>query len=362
MNFDFQAGGSPLASRQNPVIYVTIVIGLVIIAVFFAFWFIQKKVKQWRSTPEWIKKESERATTKKDVMEFADKNSLSPELADLLWRICKKYVIRNINYSIKEFADIDGFFKRYYDEIKNLPNMEKEINGTFFLKFQMGKIFAASEKVSSTRYLTKDSRISEIFPDGSKIAFKVYENRKEDILIEITDSFFNSEDKPKDMDKVAFTFSSSSGMPYAFVSRLIRYETLPNGKHVMHVSHSNDLIVKQQRNFKRINLTEKCKISSVKSEVSKRGKVTLLASENRYDCTLLNVSGGGCCISTNLPVKEGQLINTMISTPLGAVEIYGKIIKTRKAKTQGLFNLHVQFTDISIEEQNKIFCKVYNFM
>ncbi|MBQ1949382.1 MAG: hypothetical protein II367_04410, partial [Treponema sp.] len=62
-----------------------------------------------------------------------------------------------------------------------------------------------------------------------------------------------------------------------------------------------------------------------------------------------------------LPVKEGQLIFTQISTPVGSVGIYGKIIKTRKAKTEGLFNLHVQFTDIPINTQNKIFAKVYDF-
>lgn len=361
MNFDFQAGGSPLASRQNPVIYVTVVFGLIIIAVFFLFWFIQKKIKQLRSTPEWIKKESERPTAKHDVSEFAERYFLSQDLADLLWRICKKYKIRNILYSMKHFSDIDGFFKMYYDELKASGNNEKEINATFFLKFKMEKIFAASEKVSSTRSLAKESRISEIFPDGSKMIFKVYENRKEDLLIEITDEFNNSKDKPEAMDKVAFTFNSSSGMPYAFVGRLIRYEDMNDGKHVMHVSHSSDLIVKQQRNFKRKNTNEKCLISSVRTETGKRGKVTMVPSESKYNCTLLNVSGGGCCVSTTLPVKEGQLIFTQISTPVGSVGIYGKIIKTRKAKTEGLFNLHVQFTDIPINTQNKIFAKVYDF-
>ena len=72
MNFDFQAGGSPLASRQNPAIYASVIIGIVIVLVFFLFWFIQKKVKQMRSTPEWIKKESERPTNKKDVIEFSE--------------------------------------------------------------------------------------------------------------------------------------------------------------------------------------------------------------------------------------------------------------------------------------------------
>ena len=55
MNLDFQAGGSPLASRQNPLIYAAILLAGIIIAVFFLIYIIQKKLKEHHSTPEWTK-------------------------------------------------------------------------------------------------------------------------------------------------------------------------------------------------------------------------------------------------------------------------------------------------------------------
>lgn len=361
MNLDFQAGGSPLASRQNPLIYAAILLAGIIIAVFFLLYIIQKKLKEHHSTPEWIKHESERNTKKKDIMEFADKYVLSQAESLLLWRICKKYEIRNILFSIKHFADIDGYFKMYYDELSLQKNKEHEINLMFTLKFKLEKIFASSEIVSSTRYLVKDQRISEIFPDGTKQPFKVFENQKEFIEIQITEDFFNSSEKPAPMDKVAFTFHSNTGMRYAFVSRLIRYENGANGIRKMLISHSSDLIVKQARNFKRVNTNESCKICSVKVETDKKGRKSVVYGEKKYDCALLNISGGGCCISTNLPVKEGQLICSEITVPNGTVSVIGKIIKTRKSKTEGLYNLHIQFTRISIESQNKLLAKVYNY-
>ncbi len=360
MNFDLQAGNSPLASRQNPIIYAVLIVGLIVISVFFILWLITKKIKEHQQTPEWIQKESERPTKKADIIAFADKNLMKPEAANLLWKIFRKYKIRNILYSIKQFQDIDGFFHMYYDEIKNNGN-ENEINQLFNLKFNMEKIFAASESVSSTHALIKNQRISEIFPDGSKIPFKVFENKKEHLIIEITEEFYSSETKPQQMDKVAFTFHSATGMRYAFVSRLIRYEKTPAGNCIMLVSHSNDMIVKQQRNYKRISTNEKCRISSVKIETDRRGRQIYTPAENRYECTLINISGGGCCIATTLPVKEGQLIYTELTLSFGSLGVFGKIIKTRRSKIQGVFNLHVCFDKISIPDQNKIIEKVYGY-
>mgnify|MGYP002624699869 CR=1 FL=1 len=361
MNLDFQAGGSPLASRQNPVIYAVLIVGAIIIAVFFLIWFILKVLKERKATPEWIQKEAERCTKKKDVLEFAEKYLISKEEADLLWRICRKYKIQNILYTIKHYTDIDGYFKTYYDELRMAKNTEREINNAFKLKFNLEKIFAASERVSSSHSLVKEQRIAEIFPDGSKLPFKVADIKKEHLAIEITQDFYNSETKPKSMEKIAFTFNSATGMSYAFLSRLLRYEQTASGKYLMFVSHSSDLIMKQQRNFKRATMNEKCRIASVKSVKDKKDRVTLVPSESKIDCALINISGGGCCISTTLPVKEGQAIYTEFDFESGVVGVMGKIIKTRKAKTEGLFNLHICFTQISIEDQNKILAKVYSY-
>lgn len=360
MNFDLQAGNSPLASRQNPIIYIVLILGLIVISAFFLIWLVTKKIKEHQQTPEWIKKESERPSKKQDIITFADKNLMSQEDTKLLWKICRKYKIRNILYSIKDFKDIDNFFGLYYEEIKDNGN-EYEINQTFKLKFFMEKIFAASESVSSTHALVKNQSLAEIFQDGTKIPFKVFENKKEHLLIEVTPEFYNSQSKPEQMEKVAFTFKSSTGMSYAFVSRLIRYEQTTTGICLMLVSHSSDLIVKQQRNFKRVSTNEKCRISSVKNEKDKRGRIFRTPAESRYDCTLLNISGGGCCISTTLPVKEGQAIYTEFTLPSGSLGVFGKIIKTRRSKTQGLFNLHISFDNISIPDQNKILAKVYGY-
>ncbi len=358
MNLDFQAGGSPLAARMNPAIYTVLIAALVLSAVLAAVFFIQKKRKKIEETPEWQAAQAKRKTNRKDVVTFSEKYKLKPEEEAFLWKICKKYEITNILFAIKDLKSLEPFFEKYYNS--NKDNSQADINLMFRLKFRLERIFASSESISSTKLLAKNSKISEIFPDGTKTDFFVYENTKDYLSIKITDEFFASQKKPENLEKVAFTFHSPAGMQYAFVSRILRYENDQNG-HQMIVSHSNDLITKQQRHFKRINVNEKCKIASIKIETNKKNEKKYIPAEKKYECVLTNISGGGCCISTTLPIKESQM--TYIEIPLadGEYGVFGTIVKTRKSQTQGLFNLHIKFNNISLEVQNKILAKVYGY-
>ena len=45
----------------------------------------------------------------------------------------------------------------------------------------------------------------------------------------------------------------------------------------------------------------------------------------------------------------------------GEYGIFGRIVKTRKSATPGLYNLHIKFDGISVEAQNKILAKVYGY-
>lgn len=362
MNLDFQAGGSPLAARMNPIIYTVILVGLVIIAIFFGVWFLLNLKKKKEESPEWIEAQKTRPTIKKDVTVFSQKYSLRPEEEAFLWKICRRYEIQNINYSVKELYNITPYFQQYYNENKNLP--DTELNALYKVRFRLERIFASFFRVSSTKALTAGQKINEIFPDGSKARYSVLYNHEDFLAIAVPKEVFESDTKPENLEKVAFSFTTDEGMSYAFVSRVMRYEkNEKNGetKYSMLVSHSTDLIEKQQRSFKRIHVNEKCRIASVKTETDRKGNKIYVPTDQKFDCMLTNISGGGCCISTTLPVKEGQLSYVALNLPEGETGVIGKIIRTRKSKTQGLYNLHIQFINISLKVQNKILAKVYGY-
>lgn len=359
INFLIEATGSPLAARMNPIIYVALILGLFVVAIAGSLALLYNRMKAKQQTPEWIEAQKSRITKKNDVEAFVKKYKLHPNYESFLLRFCKKQKINNILYTFKEQEYLEPFYRNYYTDCLN-SNNQKEINLLFRTKFELERIVASISTVSSTKVLVKDWKITEIFPDGSKAHYKVFENNKESLSIDIPEEVYNSEDKPGTMDKVAFTFKTDTGMKYAFVSRLMRYEK-NNESYCMVVSHSNDLIAKVARNFKRIPVNEKCRIASCTVETTKKNEKKLVPTEKRFDCALTNISGGGCCVSTTLPVKENQNIYIEMQLPDGPGSVFGKIVKTRKSKTVGLYNLHVQFTDITIETQNKILAKVYRY-
>lgn len=358
MNLNFQAGTSPLAARMNPAIYTVLLFALIVAGSLTFLFFLLNKKKEKEKTPEWIEAQSKRKTKRRDVEIFSEKYKLKPEEENLLWKICKKYGIPNILFAIKDIKSIDPYFEKFYEQNKNL--YQQDINLMFRLKFRVERIFAASEIITSTKLLSKNSKISEIFPDGTKIPFSIYENTKDYLSIRITPEFLESDKKPENLEKVAFTFLSKTGMQYAFVSRILRYETEGNVCQMI-ISHSNDLITKQRRHFKRLTVNEKCRIASVSEETDRKNEKKYVPAEERIECALTNISGGGCCISTTLPIKENQMTYIELSLADGEYGIFGRIVKTRKSATPGLYNLHIKFDGISVEAQNKILAKVYGY-
>lgn len=359
MFFLIEATGSPLVARMNPIIYVALIFGIFIVAVAGSLAFLYNMLKAKQKSPEWIEAQKGRVTKKRDIEEFSKKYKVSSKYEEFLLKFCKKQKINNFLYTFRDLEYIEPFFRNHYVELLN-SNNQKEINLLFRTKFEVERIVASLSTVNSTKAIPKNWKITEIFPDGSKAHYKVLENTSECITISIPEEVFNSDDKPEAMEKVAFTFKLETGMKYAFVSRLMRYEK-KGENFCMIVSHSNDLIAKVARNFKRIPVNERCKIASCSVETNKKNEKKLVPAEKRFDVALTNISGGGCCVSTTLPVKENQNIYIELNFADGTYGIFGRIVKTRKAKTEGLYNLHVQFTDISLEAQNKILAKVYRY-
>ncbi|MCR5402015.1 MAG: hypothetical protein K6E78_10545, partial [Treponema sp.] len=66
-------------------------------------------------------------------------------------------------------------------------------------------------------------------------------------------------------------------------------------------------------------------------------------------------------ISANLPIKEGQFIRCKFISCGVEVSPIGKIVRSRKTIQAGLYNLHIHFSKIDMEEQNKILAKVYGY-
>lgn len=359
MNLNFQAGSSPLSSRQNPVIYLVIIFALVIAAVFLVVWIFFQVRKKTEETPEFKEKEAKRATKLKDVKKLSEKYKLSKDYIPILWFVCKTFKVPNILYSVKNFDKLDETFKKAYFMLKT-NSSDQKINSLFKLKFNLDKIFAETVIYTSTRAIPENTKMNLLLKRGEKIPCTLEENTENYISIEIPAGFYESEEKPEQMERIAFVFSSPTGMPHAFITRVMRYQN-QGEKKTMIVSHSKEIITKAQRHNKRVPANEDCRFSSVSIKKDNGGKRVFVKGNKKYNGKLVNISGGGCCISTNLPIKEGQLLSMEFDLYDGTLKTIGRIVKTRKTARQGIYNLHIKYMNLDISSQNKILAKVYGY-
>ncbi len=359
MNIDFKAGSTPITSRQNPVIYLVILATACAALAFIGMRFILLLRKKKKESPEFQKKERERPTRKKDVARLAAKYKIREEYIPILWYVCRTFKVPNIYYSIRQFDRFDDTFKEAYLALKKSAS-EDRINQLFRLKFYLDRIFAESEIYTSTRSLPPETKFSMLLRRGNKIPCTLLENTETGLSIEIPLTFYESSTKPEQMDRIAFSFKSRSGMPHAFVARILRYEK--HGERAkIHVSHSKEVMTRTQRNFKRIWLREDCRFTAVTLKKDADGNRTFIPGNKKYSGKLTNLSGGGCCIASNLPIKEGQSVGLEFDLSDGTIKCVGVIVKSRKTGVQGVYNLHIKYLRLDTESQNKILAKVYGY-
>lgn len=360
-DLNYRAGSTPLAARSNGIIYASLLVALVIFVIVGIIAFILRKYKEKITSKEYIEKEKNRPTKYSDIKKLKTKYDYTPEEAALLWEVCKATEPPNIFYLIRDNAKIDQIFREAYGILKDIGTNDKKMCDFYKLRYKMEKTLAHVTKLSSTLGIPVNSKVFYIDAEGEQYPFTLRENTKDAMTLEIPDFFVNHPRKPQELKKVKFMYCSPTFMTYFFASRPIRYTQANDGKYLMVISHSNNLFSQNQRNSRREFVKDKCEFSSVKVVTDKKNNNHYQSSEKHYPAYLLNVSAGGCCIHTTMPIKEKQLICLRFPS-LGVTEdVIGIIRHTRKIPEKQRFALHIQFTEISLNTQNKIYSYVYKF-
>ena len=222
------------------------------------------------------------------------------------------------------------------------------------------KNLAKKRKIISTKQINPSSVVFYITKEGDSLPFYCVENTSEYFSVEIPDFFLQKKDKPNTLDKIYFTYKPQNGLSYCFSTRILRYTKLED-KNLMVLSHSDNIYAELQRNNKRKAIDYPCFFTSIKKEeIDKKSEITYIFNENYHEGKLINISGGGCCLNTSLPIKENQKLGIKIPLLDLTSPIVGLIKKTRKMP-DGTFALHIQFIKFSTKEQNKILAFIYGF-
>lgn len=356
--------GSPLDARVAH--RTDLVIIIILLAVFAAIlgiaFIVYMKIKNYYKSEAYIEKERSRKTRIKDVQKFAKTNNLSPVEMNMLWDICRLTDTNNILYSLKSNNEVNELFHTAYDIMKqqNLFTDEK-MNNFFTTLFKLEMIVAQFKKVLSTRQIPEGCVIFYISNEGEQYPFTVAQNNKDFFTAEIPEFIYKSPRKPELLTRSRFTFRTSDGLSYNLIARIIRYNEGNDGKFYMVLSHSEQLECQAQRHYKRDFFEKECTFKAVKyNENPGKGEETYTFSDKEYAGKMTNISAGGCCIQTELPIKEKQYIGIILPDTGIDETIVGIIRRTRRLPT-GKLALHIQFVQIALSTKNRIHTLVYKY-
>lgn len=359
MNLLLKTGVSPLQARASGTFYIAILAGIVIIGIAAVIWLILRKISNNRNTPEWEEAERNRPTKLSDIKNLMKQYSFTSEEGNLIFDICKESSCPNIYYSIHNNSLIDDIFRNYYSVLKAQNATEQHFSDFYKLRHKMEVVIAQKSKISSTLLLPVNSKLFFITEDSEQFPFTIISNIKNGITLEIPEFMFNKERRPEELKQAKFMYKATNGITYLFLARPIRYEH-KDDKYFMVISHTSNLHSQAQRQFQREFVNSECFFSSCTKKAEK-DDVIFVPNANKIAAKLVNISAGGCCIHCSLPIKEKQ--NICIYFPsLGIDEnTIGVIRHTRIVPAKNLYALHIQFTQVTIEVQNKIYSFVYKY-
>jgi len=358
--------GSPLEARQTHAPDIAII--LILLAVFAVIlgiaFIVYMKIKNYYKSEEYLEKERSRKTKYKDIQKIAKENNLSSVEANTLWEVCKITDTNNILFSIKSNTEVNELFHTAFDIMKqeNLFTEEK-MNDFFTTLFKLEMIVAQYKKVLSTRQIPEGCVVFYISNEGEQYPFTVTQNQKDFFTAEIPEFIYKSKRRPALLTRSRFTFRTSDGLSYNLITRIIRYNEGNDGKFYMVLSHSEQLECQAQRHFKRDFFEKECNFKAVKYNPKanvKKGEDVYTFSEKEYQGKITNISAGGCCIQTMLPIKEKQYIGVILPDSGIDETIVGIIRRTRRLPT-GKLALHIQFVQISLHAKNRIHTLVYKY-
>lgn len=355
------ATGSPLAARQTALPYTVMAFALVGIGVLFLLWIVWKILQKRKESPEYIEAQKNRPTTIKDVQTLTKKISLTRQEALLLYNICFRQKARNIYYLWNDEEYLDGLLREEFLRLRQ-KNAESDVYEIFKLKSRLERIERMQHSIPSSHNIPEGETLTLPATGGRFYPFKIRKNDQDSLVLEVPKNLEGTEFCPKPLDKIVMTYMTKRGTQYVLSSRVIRFQHGAGGVHEMVINHSNAVSMQNRRQWKRINIGNKCLFSAVEEKTGRRGEVTYSPKENKYEGTLADVSAGGCMIKTQLPIKRDQKLWIKINLPeRGEFEAYGLIVSAQKNNETNEFALHISFIEIDEKDRNDIFAFVYNY-
>ncbi len=342
--------------NNNGYIYTVILVFICFVVGAALVGLVLGKIRASKRSSNWSEVNKDKPTKKVNINNVAQMASLTAEEKRVLEQTCKNFNPRNLEYLIRDKAEIKALFKKQYDTMKSAREDDRKIQSFFEMVYKIDRVHENLTMISNAKAIPLGQKLTYLDNDHSPWVLTLERIDEQGIVISIPQQFYTSDKKPAPLAKFVMTFKTDSGASYALLTRVVRYEEEKSGKFILIASSNSTLTAAQRRGSKRRSLLVPCKFSSVKP-IKQGNMVNYEIAEKKYDGKMHDVSTGGCRFDCQIPIKQGQYLNVEFSIGDGnSFQVIGYIVMTTKGnESEGAsYILHIKFIDLDISVKNKI--------
>jgi len=265
---------------------------------------------------------------------------------------------RDLNITLgKALRDIDHM------EAKEAVIEQRKLE-VYRIKQRIDRVFADTNRMASTRQLRLGQNVTFQQANGNRYTSVITANLKEFYCAQVPMNIGGEQVKWRKGSKIRLFIWGVDGEEMVFESKVMGYTSVKRITSVMlgHTSRVNRAVM---RKYRRRPIKANCSFFPVRIVEKGTGrKVTrqavVVTNQGRMG-SMIDVSAGGCAMSSHKPLPRGELIKISFEPERGnQVVAFGKIVDSRMV-TRSKTILHVMFTRASSKNLNKINQYVYDF-
>jgi c-di-GMP-binding flagellar brake protein YcgR len=235
--------------------------------------------------------------------------------------------------------------------------------------FQIKQIIERNAKravgINSTSFLRIGQGLTIIPEGGEQYQCRVMSNMRDLLAVSAPTGAGGSALRWARGTRVKLSFWREGDAGYGFESKIVAYDSI-KGVPCILIQHSRSLRRAQLRKYRRSPLNRPCFFYPVHIVERQEGRKTvrqaLVQANQRLLGHLLDISAGGCSVSSLSPLAAGSLCKLEFEIRRQSrIMVYGKVKRTRGLKSQHGGVMHVMFTTLSSQHLNQIYTFVYGY-
>ncbi|MDR1786671.1 MAG: hypothetical protein LBR23_09470 [Spirochaetaceae bacterium] len=359
----FSTTGSPIEARAQNESQFPIIFGVCAGVVLIAFLLLQlaKKIKAGYHTPEYLERQKQRTTNRKDIRAVTEEYGFTQEEAQFLEVQCRDRRTPNIRYLLKDHAQTLALIKELFQASLSESNPEGDQTLIFSIFKKINKIRLADAAMTTTATLPVGQKLLYVDSEGKKYTTSVIDNNEKGLTLSAPRDRSGMEVVPENLSKITLMMQEKNDIAVTIQVRVLLTQEKPGGA-ILLTTHGTHFESFLKHEYLYVHARLPCTLQPAAAKPGDGGEVTYVTESRTYKGLLLNYSGTSCNIVVKNPINLRQFLRMSVRIDGEHTEDFIVMaMDVAENKKDGIFVIHANFVKMSEGVKNYILSHIYSF-